>query len=59
MFTGGESRRTAFVEFFPAAGGFLRGEGATVAEAEQACWASYQRLLCCPANPDGTHSLVP
>ena len=38
--------RTAFVEAFPA-GTFLRGEGTTVAEAEDACWAKYQRLTSC------------
>ncbi len=38
--------RTAFVEAFP--GTFLRGEGATIAEAEDACWARYERLTACP-----------
>jgi hypothetical protein len=42
---------TAFVEAFPA-GTFLRGEGATVAEAETACWEQYQRLVACPAHPE-------
>ncbi|PRY35309.1 hypothetical protein [Umezawaea tangerina] len=37
---------TAFVEAFPP-GTFLRGEGATVAEAETACWEKYQRILVC------------
>lgn len=40
--------RTAFVEAFP--GTFLRGEGATVTEAEDACWAQYQRYLHCDGN---------
>ena len=40
------SYRTAFVEAFP--GTFLRGEGETIAEAEDACWAQYERLAACP-----------
>lgn len=43
--------RTAFVEAFPP-GTFLRGEGHTVAEAEQSAWRQYQRLAMCPAHPD-------
>ena len=39
--------RTAFVEAFPP-GTFLRGEGATVADAEDVCWARYQQLGACP-----------
>ena len=42
---------TAFVEAFPPRT-FLRGEGATVAEAEDKCWEKYQRLADCPAHPD-------
>lgn len=45
----GSSYRTAFVEAFPDT--FLRGEGATIAEAEDACWAKYQHLISCPAHP--------
>lgn len=37
---------TAFVEAFPP-GTFLRGEGASVAEAEEKCWAKYQRYVNC------------
>lgn len=44
-----ETYRTAFVEASPG-GTFLRGEGATVQEAEDACWAKYQTFLSC----DGT-----
>jgi hypothetical protein len=47
----GEPYRTAFVEAFPP-GTFLRGEGRTVAEAEDACWAQYQRIAQCPAHPE-------
>ena len=43
------SYRTAFVEAFP--GTFLRGEGRTVAEAEQACYAKFEKLLACPNHP--------
>lgn len=39
--------RTAFVEAFPA-GTLLRGEGETIRDAEDACWAKYQRLTSCP-----------
>lgn len=45
----GDSYTTAFVEASPG-GTFLRGEGATVEEAEDACWAKYQKVLAC----DGT-----
>lgn len=38
-------RRTAFVEVFPLEPQtFIRGEGATVAEAEESAWAQYQRV---------------
>jgi hypothetical protein len=47
VFAAGGTYRTAFVEAFPA-GTFLRGEGATVADAEDACWAKYQALAGCP-----------
>jgi hypothetical protein len=47
VFAEGKTYRTAFVEAFPA-GTFLRGEGATIAEAEDACWAQYERLSGCP-----------
>lgn len=40
---------TAFVEAFPG-GTFIRGQGATVEEAEDAAWAKYQTFLNC----DGT-----
>lgn len=44
--------RTAFVEAFPNnPATFLRGEGKTIAVAETACWARYQRMLTCPAHP--------
>lgn len=38
--------QTAFVEAAPA-GTFLRGEGATVAEAEADCWEQYLRYVHC------------
>ena len=40
---------TAFVEAFPNT--FLRGEGATLAEAEDKVWAQFQQLLACPTYP--------
>lgn len=46
VFMDGDLYRTAFVEAFP--GTFIRGEGKTIAEAEDACWAGYERLAACP-----------
>ena len=46
----GSTYTTAFVEASPP-GTFLRGEGATVAEAEGECWLKYQRYCLCS---DGT-----
>lgn len=40
---------TAFVECFPP-GSFIRGEGETVAEADDACWAKLQAYLGCTAH---------
>lgn len=45
---GGEPYTTAFVEAFPDT--FIRGEGATVQEAEDACWAQYQKRVGCPGH---------
>lgn len=47
----GKGYTTAFVEV-GLDRTFLRGEGKTVAEAEDSCWAKYQRLTACPAHPD-------
>jgi hypothetical protein len=47
----GDSYRTAFWEAFPRnPDTFLRGEGATVQEAEQKCFEHYQRILACPGH---------
>lgn len=44
---------TAFFEAFPRSPKtFLRGEGATVEEAEAAAWAKWQRIASCP-GPEG------
>jgi uncharacterized Zn finger protein (UPF0148 family) len=43
---GGASRTTAFVECFPE-NSFIRGEGATLAEADDACWAKLQSYTGC------------
>jgi hypothetical protein len=41
-------RRTAFFEAFPRnPKTFLRGEGASIEEAEQDCWNKYQKILAC------------
>ncbi|MEV2277827.1 hypothetical protein AB0I72_19805 [Nocardiopsis sp. NPDC049922] len=45
----GGSYKTAFVEAFPE-GGFVRGEGPTLADAEDAAWAKYETWRDC----DGT-----
>jgi hypothetical protein len=45
----GSSYRTAFFEAFPGdnAGGFIRGEGPTIAEAEAAAFAKWSRQVLC------------
>lgn len=44
-----ESYTTAFVEAFPRnPKTFIRGEGESMADAEDAAWATYQRILACP-----------
>lgn len=45
----GPGYTTAFVECFPA-GSFLRGQGSTVEEADDACWAKLQAYLRCPGH---------
>lgn len=48
----GKPYRTAFFEAFPNdPDTFLRGEGSTVAEAEDNCWQQYQRLISCKHGP--------
>lgn len=47
----GGSYRTAFVEA-SLPGTFLRGEGETIADAEDVVWEQYERLTACPAYPD-------
>jgi hypothetical protein len=43
-----ESYTTAFFEAFPKNPScFLRGEGATIEEAEESCWKKYQKVLNC------------
>ena len=43
-----ESYQTAFFEAFPRSPDtFLRGEGKTIEEAENACWNHYQKILVC------------
>jgi hypothetical protein len=40
--------KTAFFEAFPKKPScFLRGEGATIEEAEAACWEKYQKVITC------------
>jgi hypothetical protein len=47
----GGARVTAFVEAFPREPNtFIRGEGATVAEADDDAWAKYQRFSACDGH---------
>lgn len=49
VFTDDKPYRTAFFEAFPRnPDTFLRGEGSTIADAEDHCWKQYQRLTACP-----------
>lgn len=51
MRRGGGSYRTAFVEVSPSdPKTFIRGEGATLAAAEDAAWGKLQRILACPGH---------
>jgi hypothetical protein len=47
---GSPTYETAFVEAF--CGTFLRGEGKTIAEAEDACWSQFITMMACPSAPD-------
>lgn len=38
---------TAFVEVFSPEGGFVRGEGPTITDAEQAAWVKYSKHAAC------------
>ncbi len=49
VFGENSTRSTAFFEVFPDGAGFLRGEGATVEEAEQAAFAKWTRQSACAA----------
>lgn len=51
---GNPSYRTAFVEVFHESFRFVRGEGETWQEAEDACWAKVQKHLAC-----GEHEYEP
>lgn len=47
----GDSYTTAFFEAFPLnPATFLRGEGPTVADAEDAAWVKYQKVQSCPGS---------
>lgn len=51
VFARGEgSYRTAFVEVSDPRFGFIRGEGATIALAEDVAWAKAQRAMRCPGH---------
>ncbi len=52
VFHGDQAYRTAFVEAFPRnPDTFLRGEGSTITDAEDACWAQYERYAACEHGP--------
>jgi len=44
---GGGAYATAFFEAFPSEGGFFRGEGGGLSEAEADCLDKYRRFTCC------------
>ncbi|MCE6958255.1 hypothetical protein LAZ40_04195 [Cereibacter sphaeroides] len=46
----GSSRITAFFEAFPAKGGFFRGEGATIADAEAQALRKFRRKQACVSH---------
>lgn len=51
VFSSSGSYNTAFVEAFPRnPNTFIRGEGATVEEADDAAWAKFERYLACPEH---------
>jgi hypothetical protein len=48
--------RTAFFEAFPKNPScFLRGEGATIEEAEENCWNKYQKVITCNHEMERRH----
>lgn len=47
VFSGSDVRTTAFFEAFPAGGGFIRGEGATITEAEANALDQHVRSAAC------------
>lgn len=54
-----DSYTTLFMEVYPPGASFIRGEGETPAECENAAWAKYQAALHCPAAEDGAHAWEP
>lgn len=48
-FSYNHEKKVAFVEAFPE-GLYLRGEGATIREAEDKTWTKYQKWLDCPGH---------
>lgn len=42
-----DSYRTLFIEVYPPGASFIRGEGETPEQCEDACWAKYQLALNC------------
>ena len=54
----GKSYSTLFMEVCPPEASFIRGEGATPAECEDAAWTKYQRALHC-IEPHTAHEFEP
>lgn len=54
-----ESYRTLFMEVYPPGASFIRGEGKTFQECEDAAWSRYQDALRCPKTQDGVHRWIP
>jgi hypothetical protein len=53
-----QSYRTLFMEVYPPGAGFIRGEGATPEECENAAWAKYELAIFC-TDGRGVHCFVP
>ena len=56
VFTKHDCYNTAFFEAFPTKPNcFLRGEGATIEEAEEKCWQKYQKVISCNHEMERRH----
>lgn len=53
-----ETYETMFIEVYPPGAAFIRGEGETLAECEDAAWAQFVKACSCP-GPTGEHEWEP